>query len=186
MWYRVRGKVAREAEGTAIMRDVEAVLRTLIKPESEGRTIDPIAASLAWCFLREANLLRPDDREWPTLGTALYQETYARHVYSGAFGSTIQELAKSRSTQIAIRDLLRTVLVAPETRSIQGVHYLYFLSVAMKHGAWTGETNEELALAFADGSPYGKKFEQFKRVPEVYVLFENCRSIYGQRDLGTR
>jgi hypothetical protein len=85
-------------------------------------------------------------------------------------------LAEHRSVQMA---LLEVQQVVPEDpfRPISGVHYLYCLVVARRHGAGIAELGRELPALLAEGSPYAVAIENYQLVPELRDVLAACRRL---------
>jgi hypothetical protein len=72
---------------------------------------------------------------------------------------------------------LQQVVPGDPFRPISGVHYLYCLVVAKRHGAGIAELGRELPRLLADGSPYAAAVEGYPLVPELGEVLAACHRL---------
>jgi hypothetical protein len=137
-----------------------------------------VMRSVAWCYQKAFSQRfggPPVTGEWPRLGDS------AERAMLAMMRSTTSEdgprfLAEHRSVQMA---LLEVQQVVPEDpfRPISGIHYLYCLVVARRHGAGIAELGRELPGLLAEGSPYAQAIERYQLVPELREVLAACRRL---------
>ncbi len=136
-----------------------------------------VMRSVAWCY-RKAYAQRfggaPVTDDWPGLDDAAERAVLA--MMSSTHDSSPRFLVEHRSVQMALLEVQRTVSEDP-FRPISGVHYLYCLVVARRHGAGIAELGRELPAVLARDSPYAAAVESYQLVPELREVFAACRRL---------
>jgi hypothetical protein len=136
-----------------------------------------VMRSVAWCY-RKAYAQRfggpvvSDD--WPGLGDDAERGVLAMMCSTSEGGPRFR--AEHRSVQMALLEVQQVVPGDP-FRPISGVHYLYCLCVARRHGAGIAELGRELPAILAHGSPYAAAIENYQLVPELREILEACRRL---------
>lgn len=136
-----------------------------------------VMRSVAWCYQkayaqRFGSALVTD--EWPGLDDTAERAVLA--MMSSTHDGSARFLVEHRSVQMALLEVQRTVSEDP-FRPISGVHYLYCLVVARRHGAGIAELGRELPAMLAPGSPYAAAIENYQLVPELREVFAACRRL---------
>ena len=136
-----------------------------------------VMRSVAWCYWRAYSQrfggpLVTDD--WPGLDDNAERAVLAMMCSTTEGGPRF--LVEHRSVQMA---LLEVQQVVPEDpfRPISGVHYLYCLCVARRHGAGIAELGRELPAILAHDSPYAAAIENYQLVPELREVLAACRRL---------
>jgi len=136
-----------------------------------------VMRSVAWCYRRAYSQrfggpLVTDD--WPGLDDSAERAVLAMMCSTTEGGPRL--LVEHRSVQMA---LLEVQQVVPEDpfRPISGVHYLYCLCVARRHGAGIAELGRELPAILAHDSPYAAAIENYQLVPELREVLAACRRL---------
>ena len=136
-----------------------------------------VMRSLGWCYLqsyarRFGGPAMPEP--WPGLGDDAERGALAMMCSVSDDGPRF--LAEHRSIQMALLELQQVV---PEdaNRPISGVHYLYCLVVARRHGGGIAELGRELPAVLALGSAYATAIENYPFVPEVRDVLAACRRL---------
>jgi predicted Ser/Thr protein kinase len=136
-----------------------------------------VLRSLAWCY-RKTHALRfggPAVTEpWPGLGDDAERGAMAMMCSVGDEGPRF--LVEHRSIQMALLEVQQSVPGDPN-RPISGVHYLYCLVVARRHGGGVAELGRELPALLAHGSPYAAAIESYRPVPELRDILATCRRL---------
>jgi hypothetical protein len=136
-----------------------------------------VMRSLAWCY-RKAYAQRfggPAVTEpWPGLGDHAERGALAMMCSVGDDGPRF--LVEHRSIQMALLELQQAVPEDPN-RPISGVHYLYCLVVARRHGGGLAELGRELPALLVHGSAYEAAIERYQLVPELRDVLAACRRL---------
>ena len=136
-----------------------------------------VMRSIAWCF-RTAYGKRfgapPADDAWPGLDDAAERGVLAMMCSVSHDGPRF--LVEHRSVQIALLEVQQSV-AEDRFRPISGVHYLYCLCVARRHGGGIAELGRELPALLAHGSPYARAIESYSLVPELREVLALCRRL---------
>ena len=136
-----------------------------------------VMRSLAWCY-RKAYARRfggPAVTDpWPGLGDAA--EHGALTMMCAVSDDGPRFLVEHRSIQMALLEVQQVVAEDPN-RPISGVHYLYCLVVARRHGGGIAELGRTLPTLLAHGSPYAAAIESYPHVPELGDVLAACRSL---------
>jgi hypothetical protein len=72
---------------------------------------------------------------------------------------------------------LQQVVAGDPFRPISGVHYLYCLCIARRHGAGIAELGRDLPALLADPSPYAAAIDGYDAVPELHDILDLCRGM---------
>jgi hypothetical protein len=133
--------------------------------------------SITWCF-RKAYSQRfggpPVHDPWPGLDENAERGVLAMMCAISEDGPRF--LVEHRSVQIALLDVQHSVPDDP-FRPISGVHYLYSLCVARRHGGGIAELGRELPALLATGSSYARAIESYELVPELREVLALCRRL---------
>ena len=159
-------------------------LRHRLSRVFRGYVSNPVAGddlgvmrSIAWCF-RKAYARRfggpPVDDPWPGLDDAAEHGVLAMMCSVSEDG--LRFLVEHRSVQIALLDVQQSVPDDP-FRPISGVHYLYCLCVARRHGSGIAELGRELPALLEAGSTYARAIESYGLVPELGEVLATCRRL---------
>jgi serine/threonine protein kinase len=136
-----------------------------------------VMRSLAWCY-RKAYVQRfggpPVTDPWPGLSDDDERAVLAMMCSTGEDGPRF--LAEHRSVQMALLEVQQVVAGDP-FRPISGVHYLYCLAVARRHGGGIADLGRELPALLAPGSPYAAAIENYSQVPELREVLAACRRL---------
>ncbi|HWU88425.1 MAG TPA: serine/threonine-protein kinase [Kofleriaceae bacterium] len=136
-----------------------------------------VMRSIAWCY-RKAYARRfggpPVTDDWPGLDEDAERAVLAMMCSTNDGGPRV--LVEHRSVQMALLEVQQVVADDP-FRPISGVHYLYCLAVARRHGAGIAELGRELPTLLADGSPYAAAIENDQLVPELREVLAACRRL---------
>jgi hypothetical protein len=152
------------------------VFRDYINAAVVGDDLD-VMRSVAWCY-RKAYAQRfggPAITDgWPGLDDNAERTALAMMCPTNDTGPRF--LVEHRSIQIALLEVQQVVPDDP-FRPISGVHYLYCLVVARRHGAGIAELGRELPAILAPGSPYAAAIENYQLVPELREVLDICRRL---------
>ncbi|MEO7730339.1 MAG: hypothetical protein ABIY55_05165, partial [Kofleriaceae bacterium] len=114
------------------------------------------------------------DDAWPGLDDRAERAALAMMCSTHDDGAHV--LAEHRSVQLAILEVQQVVAGDP-FRPISGVHYLYCLAVARRHGGGIAELGRELPDLLAPTSRYALAVENYGLVPELREIFALCRRL---------
>jgi serine/threonine protein kinase len=173
--------------GYRALRDDDASARDLrlglmpvfrdILSSATGNDDHGVMRSVAWCYL--AAFARrfgspKAEGDWPGLDDQA--ERGALAMMSSLNGDGPRILAQHRSIQRALLEVQQAV---PNDvfRPISGVHYLYCLVAARRHGAGIADLGRELPAMLAHGSPYATAIEGCQLVPELREVLTICRRL---------
>lgn len=152
------------------------VFRDYLSPTAVGDDLG-VMRSVAWCY-RKAYAQRyggpPVSDAWPGLDEGAERGALAMMCSTSDDGPRVR--AEHRSVQMALLELQQVVPEDP-FRPISGVHYLYCLCVARRHGAGIAELGRELPGFLAHGSPYAAAIEDSQLVPELREVLAACRRL---------
>ena len=136
-----------------------------------------VMRSVAWSYLRAYGrrfggpaLAEP----WPGLDDAAERGALAMMCATTDDGPRFR--AEHRSVQTALLELQQVVAGDP-FRPISGVHYLYCLCIARRHGAGIAELGRDLPALLADPSPYAAAIDGYDAVPELHDILALCRGM---------
>ncbi|HET7499366.1 MAG TPA: protein kinase [Kofleriaceae bacterium] len=152
------------------------VFRNYLSAAIEGEDLG-VMRSVAWCYLKsyEHRFGGPRVTEpWPGLDAGA--ERGALAMMCSTTGDGPRFSAEHRSVQMALLEVQQVVADDP-FRPVSGVHYLWCLSVARRHGAGIAELGRELPALLAAGSRYATAIEQHEAVPEVREILAACRRL---------
>lgn len=136
-----------------------------------------VLRSLGWCYLKAyaQRFGGPELTEpWPGLGDNAEREALAMMCSTSEDGPRV--LVEHRSVQKAILEVQQVVAGDP-FRPISGVHYLYCLVVARRHGGGIAELGRELPALLARDSAYAAAIENYALVPELADVLAACRRL---------
>ena len=132
-----------------------------------------VMRSLAWCY-RKAYAQRfggpPIQDAWPGLDDRAERGALAMMGFAG------DDAAEHRSVQLALLELQQVVAGDP-FRPISGVHYLYCLAVARRHGQGIAELGREMPDLLGASSRYAVAIENYGLVPELREILALCRRL---------
>jgi serine/threonine protein kinase len=144
--------------------------------------VDPeLMRSLAWCYCK-AYAQRfggpPVTDPWPGLGDSAERSALAMMCAPPAadHGEGPRILAEHRSIQTALLEVQHAV-AGNSARPISGVHYLYCLVVARRHGGGIAELGRELPALLDPASAYAQAIEHDPLVPELRQIMARCREL---------
>jgi hypothetical protein len=152
------------------------VFRDYLSPIVVGDDVG-VMRSVAWCY-RKAYAKRfggaPVTDDWPGLDDTA--ERAALAMMSLTHDGSARFVVEHRSVQMALLEIQQAVPEDP-FRPISGVHYLYCLVVARRHGAGIAELGRELPAMVAHGSLYAAAIENDLLVPELREVLAACRRL---------
>jgi hypothetical protein len=164
----------------ASAQDLRHRLVRVFHDELSSGTVDDdlgIMRSLAWCY-RKAFAQRfggpPVTEPWPGLDDHAERAVLAMMCATTDEGPRFR--AEHRSVQMALLEVQQVVAGDPY-RPISGVHYLYCLVVARRHGGGIAELGRELPALLAAGSLYARAIESYQLVPELQDILAICRRL---------
>jgi serine/threonine protein kinase len=164
----------------ASAQDLRHRLVRVFRDQLSARGVDGelgVMHSLAWCYLKAfAQRFGGPAMPEPWAGLGDDAERGALAMMCSVRDEGPRFLVEHRSIQIA---LLEVQQVVPEDahRPISGVHYLYCLVVARRHGGGIAELGRELPSLLAHGSPYATAVENYPFVPELRDILAVCRQL---------
>lgn len=180
--YRTLRKVA----GDASAQYLELAFRRLFREYDEmGYDIDPLAASLLWCY-HKAMAQRygyegPGDRRRCIVGGRREAHDAALDVVTHKLPDGDRKLrVQERLTQVAFLTVQNVMLVDP-FRAVSVVHYLYCLTIAAEYGLAIGDVYKEIMVLLENGSMMEKALEKYDAVPELLSIFRYCQELVHSR-----
>jgi serine/threonine protein kinase len=139
-----------------------------------------VMRSVAWCYRKAyarrfggPDLPAPDDA-WPGLDDGT--ERAVLSMMCSTVDGEPRFRAEHRSIQMALLEVQQVVAEDPY-RPISGVHYLYCLCVARRHGAGIAELGRQVPALLAEGSPCAAAIEGYELVPELREILAACRRL---------
>jgi hypothetical protein len=168
-----------DASSQDLRHRLDRVFRDHLSPPVVDDVDDDLGVmrSLAWCY-RKAYAQRfggpPVTDAWPGLGDHAERGALAMMCSTSDDGPRF--LVEHRSIQMALLELQQIVPEDP-SRPISGVHYLYCLVVARRHGGGIAELGRELPTLLAPSSPYAAAIEGYQLVPELRDVLAGCRRL---------
>ena len=170
-----------DASAQDLRHRLARVFRDYLSPPAGGPAGPPapsgLLRSLAWCHQKayaRRHGGRPVEAGWPGLDDDDERAVLAMMCSTSPEGPRV--LAEHRAGQIALLEVQQVVAADP-CRPISGIHYLYCLVVARRHGGGIAELGRELPALLAHDSPYAAAIERYDLVPELRDLLALCRRL---------
>jgi hypothetical protein len=139
-----------------------------------------VLRSVAWCYRKAyaqrfgGSALPAAGDDWPGLDDDTERAVLAMMCSTTDGGPRFR--AEHRSVQMALLEVQQVVAADP-FRPISGIHYLYCLCVARRHGAGIAELGREVPALLAHDSPYAAAIESYEAVPELRQILAACRRL---------
>lgn len=143
------------------------------------RPHDPITASAAWCFrvALDRSSIAPSAGAFEAYAPlSPEEERLALAFICDTTVTPFRYTKDQRSFQRAFLELAGAMRAEPTVRVISGVHYLYYLALASRHGA-LAESTAELDRMLAEDSDESRIVGGYSVVPEARSIFDRCQAL---------